>query len=105
MALQSEEIAHKDLTSGSKTELHSHLDIKAGVITTDGSGVGAVVFGTAYSDANYVILLTAQNSGDATICVYSSKAVGGFDVATLDDEGNAEPNVIVDWITKPYSNP
>ena len=79
--------------------------IKAGMITTDGGGLGSVVFGTVFADVNYAISLSCEDPGDAPIVWWSNKTVDGFDIKTMDDGGKVEPNVTVDWIATPYSNP
>lgn len=111
MALQSEQVGHSSLVGGGEITLHSHagsgggVPVKAGTIVTDGSGITSVVFNSNFSDVNYAIILTAQDPGDATICMYFNKAVIGFDVMTLDDGGRVESGVTVDWLAIPYSNP
>ena len=111
MAIQSEQIAHKDLVGGGDITLHSHAGgsggpvIKAGTVTTDGSGVTTVIFNTAFADANYAILLTPQYPNDAVMASYSDKSVGGFGVQTHEDKGQSKGGVTVDWLAIPYSNP
>ena len=111
MARQKEKVGHKDLVGGGQTILHSHADggngaaIKAGTITTSGSGIASVVFGTAFADVDYAIILTCQHPADTAIAMFENKAVGGFDILTKNDQGQNEPTVVVDWLATPYSNP
>ena len=99
-----------ELVTGGETTLHSHPDggngsvVKTGTITTDGSGLGSVVFNTPFTDMNYAICLTCGNPQDTVIAMWGNRQAGGFDVKTEDDRGGAESNVIVDWIAIPHSN-
>ena len=104
-------IGHTQLVDGAETTLHSHpgggngVVIKTGTITTDGNGVGTVMFTTPFSDVNYAISLACDGSVDDIIVTWSSKTINGFDVRTHDDGGKAEGSVIVNWIAIPYNNP
>jgi len=101
----------RELCDASETTLHSHPGggngavIKSGEIVTNGSGIGSVVFGTAFPDVNYAISLASEGSSDDIITTWSNKTVNGFDVRTNDDGGKAEGNVTVNWIVTPYTNP
>ena len=105
-----DKVGHADLTSGGPTTLHSHPGggggpvIKAGTITTDGSGIGSVIFGTPFPDTNYAISFACDGSVDDIIATWSNKTVDGFDVRTHDDGGKVEGSTIVNWIATPYSN-
>lgn len=81
------------------------LAMKAGQETTDGSGDATVSFNSNFSDTNYAIQLTAQDTGDTMICMWNNKAVGGFDIHTENDQGNDEANVVVDWFCIEFNNP
>jgi len=110
MAITSEQIAHSELVGGSTTTLHSHsgggsVDYKAGSTTTNSSGVATVTFTTAFSDANYAILLTPQNPSDAVMASYDSKATTGFGIQTHEDKGQTQGSVTVDWLAIGYSDP
>lgn len=78
---------------------------KSGYVTTDGSGDATVTFGTAFSDTNYAIVVSAQYTDDNATAMWHSKAVGGFSVKTMNDQGNNEPSVLVNWVATPFSNP
>ena len=79
--------------------------VKSGTVTTNPAGNGSVSFNTAFPDTNYSISLTPQDPGDSTMCMYSNKAVSGFDLATEDDGGKSEGSVTVDWIAIAHNNP
>jgi len=102
---------HPDLTGGGETPLHSHPGggdgptVKSGTVTTDVNGAASVVFTTGFPDTNYAIVITAQNPGDTTICMFSNKATSGFDLKTEDDGGKVESDVVVDWVAIAYNNP
>ena len=101
----------KELCDASETILHSHPGggngtvIKAGTVTTNGSGIATVIFTTAFPDANYAISFACNGSVDDIIATWSNKTASGFDVRTHDDGGKTEGNTIVNWIAIPYSNP
>lgn len=103
-------IGHTALVDGVETTLHTHPGsgngavVKAGTITTDGGGIGSVIFATPFPDTNYAISFACDGSVDDVIVTWSSKTVNGFDVRTNDDGGKAEGNTIVNWIATPYSN-
>lgn len=103
MTLQTEKIGHKALVDGGEIILHTHPggggpSIKFGTIVMDGSGVGAVVFAVPFADENYVISLTAQDTGDTTIAMYDNKMPEGFGVKTENDKGLDDGNTTVDWV-------
>ena len=79
--------------------------IKSGTVTTDGDGLASVTFATAFPDTNYSVVLTAQDPGDTTICMFYNKGTGGFDLKTEDDGGKAAPNVVVNWVAITYNDP
>lgn len=78
---------------------------KAGSTTTDGNGDGSVTFATAFSDTDYVIVLTCESPADTTVVMYVNKAAGSFGIKTEDDQGNNEGNVDVDWFCIGYNDP
>lgn len=104
-------IGHTALVDGEETTLHTHPGggggptTKAGTVTTDGNGVGSVIFTTPFPDTNYAISFACDGSVDDIIATWSNKTVNGFDVRTHDDGGKAEGNSIVDWTAISYSNP
>ena len=104
-------VGHTNLVDGLETTLHSHPGggggavIKAGTITTDGNGIGSVVFATPFADTNYAISLSGDGSVDDIIVTWLNKTVNGFDVRTNDDGGKVEGSTTVTWIATPYSNP
>lgn len=111
MAGQSEQVAHAGLVSGGQTALHSHAgggggaEIKAGTVTTDGSGNATVTFATAFPDANYAIGLAGEGSSDDVIMTWGGKTASGFSVHAGDDTGKNESGVQVLWIATPFANP
>ena len=103
MAIQSEQVAHKDLVGSGETTLHSHAGggsqiIKAGATTTGGGGSATVTFGTAFADTSYYISLTPRDPSDAVMATYANKATTGFTVYTYEDKGQSTGSVTVDWI-------
>jgi len=103
-------IGHTALVDGEQTTLHSHPGggngavVKAGAITTDGNGIGSVMFATPFPDTNYAISFACDGLVDDIIATWSSKTINGFDVRTNDDGGKAEGSTVVNWIATPYSN-
>jgi len=79
--------------------------VKSGEATTDGNGDATVTFNTAFPDTNYAITITALYPTDVATCMFQNKVAGGFDIKTMNDQGNDEPTVTVTWIATPYSNP
>lgn len=80
------------------------VNIKAGTVTTDGNGVGTVVFNTSFTDTNYAITFGCE-AVDTVIATWSNKVVSGFDVKTENDKGVVVGSAPVNWIAIPYSNP
>lgn len=106
-----DKVGHPDLTGGAQTTLHSHpgggngAAIKAGMIITDGNGIGTVIFSTPFSNVNYAISFGCDGSVDDIIATWSNKTVNGFDVRTHDDGGKAEGSTTVDWVVIAFNNP
>lgn len=72
--------------------------VRAGTLTTDGNGVGSVVFAVSFDNTNYAITFACEGSVDTVIATWTVKTVNGFDVKTVDDKGVKEANAIVNWI-------
>ena len=104
MTVQAEQVAHRELVSGTDTTQHSHAggggaDVKSGretAITEEGTR--AVTFGTAFTATPRVVVSFDDGSTQLSICQVESVTTTGFTIRVLKIGGGGNTNRDVAWV-------
>ena len=111
MVKQSEESGHSELVAGGVTSLHSHLgggdgtDYKASSESIPSAGDYPITFTTAFSDANYSIVLTPSATAKVPQVFWKSKTASGFTIEAGQGGGGAFAGFTCDWMAIPHNDP
>jgi len=107
---QAEAVAHSELVEGGQTSLHSHsggggTNYKAGSESIAVAGDYPISFTTAFSDANYTIVLTPSSTSKDPQVMWKSKAASSFTIEGAQGGGGAFQSFTCDWIAIPHNDP